>query len=81
MRTWWVLGEGLRALGGEEGSWILAPQKLWKVQRLWQQSWALGLRPRLTSPGLELRCAAIPPEGDFHTGRGLPGSLRSAVLL
>lgn len=61
-QSWWGLGEGTRALGEEEGSWIMDPQVLRKAQDLWQHCWALGLRPRLISPGLELRFAAISTE-------------------
>lgn len=72
---------GALEIGEEEGSWIMDPEKLWEAQGLWQQSWVLGLRTRLTSPGLELRFTALFLEGDSHTVQGLPGFLRSHVLL
>lgn len=66
---------GALEIGEEEGSWVMDPEKLWEAQGLWQQSWVLGLRTRLTSPGLELRFTALFLEGDFPTqSRGCQAS-------
>lgn len=71
-RAWSIRGRG--------SCCIMDPQKLWKARALWQHCWALRLRPRLTSLGLELRSAVIPLKDDSHTGQGLSGCRRSPVL-
>lgn len=57
-------------------------EKLWKARGLWQWSWAVAHRPRVTSSGLELRFALIPLEDDSpaqaHAARP-PEILCSAV--
>lgn len=59
----------------EENSWILDPKKRWKAWGLQQLSWVLGLRPSLTTLGVELsRAAAVPQDGISHTSQLLPGA-------